>query len=47
MENGQEVEKEQHDNLLAEGSYSVGSEIKDGYPEFTLAVVKNWAGTRT
>ncbi len=22
-------------NLLAEGSYSVGSEIKDGYPEFT------------
>jgi formate dehydrogenase major subunit len=40
MENGQEVEKEQHDNLLAEGSYSVGSEIKDGYPEFTLAVLK-------
>ena len=39
-ENGQEVEKEQHDNLLAEGSYSVGSEIKDGYPEFTLAVLK-------
>ena len=36
MENGQEVEKEEHDNLLAEGSYSVGSEIKDGYPEFTL-----------
>ena len=35
MENGQEVEKEEHDNLLAEGSYSVGSEIKDGYPEFT------------
>ena len=22
-------------NLLAEGSYSLGSEIKDGYPEFT------------
>jgi formate dehydrogenase major subunit len=40
MENGQEVEKEEHDNLLAEGSYSVGSEIKDGYPEFTLAVLK-------
>ncbi|MDB5500691.1 MAG: hypothetical protein JWR89_593 [Tardiphaga sp.] len=40
MENGQEVEKEQHDNLLAEGSYSVGSEIKDGYPEFTLGVLK-------
>jgi formate dehydrogenase major subunit len=26
-------------NLLAEGSYSVGSEIKDGYPEFTMAVL--------
>ncbi|MCA6109389.1 formate dehydrogenase subunit alpha [Bradyrhizobium cenepequi] len=40
MENGQLVEKEEHDNLLADGSYSVGSEIKDGYPEFTLAVLK-------
>jgi formate dehydrogenase major subunit len=40
MENGVEVEKEEHDNLLAEGSYSVGSEIKDGYPEFTLGVLK-------
>src|ERR1700747_789227 len=40
MENGQEVEKEEHYNLLAEGSYSVGSEIKDGYPEFTLGVLK-------
>ena len=40
MENGQEVEKEEHDNLLAEGSYSLGSEIKDGYPEFTLGVLK-------
>ena len=40
MENGQEVEREEHDNLLAEGSYSVGSEIKDGYPEFTLGVLK-------
>ena len=27
-------------NLLAEDSYSLGSEIKDGYPEFTLAVLK-------
>jgi formate dehydrogenase major subunit len=27
-------------NLLAEGSYSVGSEIKDGYPEFNMAVLK-------
>ena len=26
-------------NLLAEGSYPVGSEIKDGYPEFTMAVL--------
>ena len=27
-------------NLLAEGSYPVGSEIKDGYPEFTMAMLK-------
>jgi formate dehydrogenase major subunit len=27
-------------NLLAEGSYSQGSELKDGYPEFTMAVLK-------
>ena len=27
-------------NLLAEGSYSLGSEIQDGYPEFTYAVLK-------
>ena len=40
VENGQEVEKEVHENLLADGSYSVGSEIKDGYPEFTLGVLK-------
>src|SRR5712691_9965873 len=40
MENGQEVEKEEHDNLLADGSYSAGSEIKDGCPEFTLGVLK-------
>jgi formate dehydrogenase major subunit len=26
--------------LLAEGAYSQGSEIKDGYPEFTLGVLK-------
>ncbi len=31
--------KEKH-NLLAEGSYSVGSELKDGYPEFTYGVLK-------
>ena len=28
------------DNLLAEGVYSPGSEIKDGYPEFTDALLK-------
>ncbi len=27
------------ENLLAEGSYSVGSEIKDGYPEFTMELL--------
>ncbi|MGO1117911.1 formate dehydrogenase subunit alpha [Rhodovibrionaceae bacterium A322] len=27
-------------NLLAEGSYPVGSEIQDGYPEFTMAMLK-------
>jgi len=27
-------------NLLAEGSYSVGSEIKDGYPQFSMAMLK-------
>jgi len=40
MEDGQEVEKEQRFNLLAEGSYSKDSELTDGYPEFTLAVLK-------
>jgi formate dehydrogenase major subunit len=40
MENGQEVEKETKHNLLAEGSYSLGSEIQDGYPEFTYGVLK-------
>ena len=27
-------------NLLAEGSYNVGSEIRDGYPEFTADMLK-------
>ncbi len=27
-------------SLLADGAYSAGSEIKDGYPEFTLGVLK-------
>ena len=33
-------------NLLAEGSYSKDSEIKDGYPEFTYGVLKKlgWDG---
>ena len=36
-------------NLLAEGSYSVDSEIKDGYPEFTMAMLKKlgWDGDLT
>ncbi len=35
--------------LLAEGSYSLGSEIKDGYPEFTYGVLKKlgWDGDLT
>src|SRR5260370_6241424 len=28
------------ESLLADGSYSVGSDLKDGYPEFTLGVLK-------
>jgi hypothetical protein len=34
---------------LAAGSYSEGSEIKDGYPEFTLGVLKKlgWDGDLT
>ncbi|GAB4393878.1 MAG: formate dehydrogenase subunit alpha [Kiloniellaceae bacterium] len=28
------------DNLLAEGSYPVGSEIEDGYPEFTMGMLQ-------
>ncbi len=37
---GQEIEQEQKFNLLAEGSYSKGSELTDGYPEFTYAVLQ-------
>ena len=43
---GVEVEQKQPDgtskkvSLLADGAYSEGSEIKDGYPEFTLGVLK-------
>ena len=40
MVDGKEVEQEVRHNLLAEGSYSVGSEIQDGYPEFTYGVLK-------
>jgi len=42
------VEKD-GDNLLAEGSYSVGSEIEDGYPEFTMAMLQElgWDGDLT
>jgi formate dehydrogenase major subunit len=34
------------ENLLAEGSYSKGSEIKDGYPEFTYGMLRRlgWDG---
>ncbi len=37
------------ENLLAEGSYSEGSEIQDGYPEFTYAMLKKlgWEGDLT
>ncbi len=35
-----EVEKETKHNLLAEGSFSKDSELKDGYPEFTMAVLQ-------
>jgi formate dehydrogenase major subunit len=36
-------------NLLAEGSYPVDSEIKDGYPQFTMAMLKKlgWDGDLT
>ena len=42
------VERE-GDNLLAEGSYPVDSEIQDGYPEFTMAMLKElgWDGDLT
>jgi formate dehydrogenase major subunit len=37
------------ENLLAEGSWPVGSEIEDGYPEFTYAMLDKlgWAGDLT
>ncbi len=37
------------DNLLAEGSWPVGSEIEDGYPEFTMAMLQQlgWDGDLT
>ncbi|MDQ7069632.1 MAG: formate dehydrogenase subunit alpha [Rhodobacterales bacterium] len=36
-------------NLLAEGVYSQGSDIQDGYPEFTMAMLKQlgWDGELT
>ena len=36
-------------NLLAEGVYSKGSDIQDGYPEFTMAMLKElgWDGELT
>ncbi|HEX6610402.1 MAG TPA: molybdopterin-dependent oxidoreductase, partial [Hyphomicrobiaceae bacterium] len=40
VKDAQGVEQEVRHNLLAEGSYSVGSEIQDGYPEFTYGVLK-------
>jgi len=42
------VEKD-GDNLLAEGSFSQGSDIQDGYPEFTMAMLKElgWDGDLT
>lgn len=37
------------ENLLADGSYPVDSEIKDGYPEFTMAMLQKlgWDGDLT
>jgi formate dehydrogenase major subunit len=40
VKDAQGVEQEVRHNLLAEGSYSVDSEIKDGYPQFTYGVLK-------
>jgi formate dehydrogenase major subunit len=37
---GVETETEIKHNLLAEGTYSKGSELVDGYPEFTMAVLQ-------
>jgi len=36
-------------NLLAEGSYPVGNELKDGHPEFSMAMLKKlgWDGDLT
>jgi len=36
-------------NMLAEGSYSAGSEIQDGYPEFTFGMLRKlgWDGDLT
>ncbi|MGB0748819.1 MAG: formate dehydrogenase subunit alpha [Magnetospiraceae bacterium] len=36
-------------NLLAEGSFPMGSEIRDGYPEFTMAMLQKlgWDGDLT
>jgi formate dehydrogenase major subunit len=49
MVDGKEEEREVRHNMLAEGSYSLGSEIKDGYPEFTYGVLKKlgWDGDLT
>ena len=40
MEEGKEVEKEIRTSLLANGVFSKDSELTDGYPEFTLAMLK-------
>ncbi len=40
MEDGKEVEKEIRTSLLANGVFSKDSEITDGYPEFTYALLK-------
>ncbi len=37
---GVETERDITYNLLAEGSFSKDSELKDGYPEFTIAVLQ-------
>jgi formate dehydrogenase major subunit len=40
VKDAQGVEQDVRHNLLAEGAYSLGSEIQDGYPEFTYGVLK-------